>query len=469
MHRARRSHPLRPWLRREAARLGRADASVIRDFQDRRLRRLVRWAAASSPFYRSWFAESGVDPRSVRSVDDLALLPLLDRNHLVENARQFCAYPAPIVWKASSSGTSGSVVTAYRTAGSSVYELTVLERQWSWFGLPRGARRVILRGSDFHADTPGTVVREIPGANQLLVSSFQLTPENLPQITAAIRAFAPVVIEGWPSSITLLAGLLQREGQRLRMRAVITSSEVISTYQRDLMADVFAPTIIDHYGQTERVAMAGTCPSGGYHAFSDYGILELLPAGEDSWEIVGTPLHNWGFPLFRYRTGDTVGPAADGPCACGLPFPLVGTIDGRVEEAFTASDGRPIPLPHALVKNLVGLREVQAVQRAPGHFEIRFVPGVGFDPQRMRALARRNVDRLVGPGQTVVFRETDRIARTAHGKVRTTVVLDDLAPGVHRIPAAREPADDRVPPAPAAAPRGGGTAGPARRVRPPSP
>jgi hypothetical protein len=91
-----------------------------------------------------------------------------------------------------------------------------------------------------------------------------------------------------------------------------------------------------------------------------------------------------------------------------------------------------------LVKNLIGLREVQAVQRAPGHFEIWFVPGVGFDPHAMRALALRNVERLVGAGQTVVFRETDRIGRTARGKVRTTLVLDDLGrPPAHEEPRAR--------------------------------
>jgi phenylacetate-CoA ligase len=196
--------------------------------------------------------------------------------------------------------------------------------------------------------------------------------------------------------------------------------------QRALMREVFVGPIIDHYGQTERVAMAGTCEAGNYHIFPDYGIVELVPAAEHAWEIVATPLHNWGFPLFRYRTGDTVGPTPAGPCACGRSFPLLGTIDGRVEDAFTAADGRPIPLPHALVKNLTGLREVQAVQRAPGRFEIRIVPGVGFDSTAVAALAHRNVERLVGPGQQVVIQQMTRIPRTARGKLKTAIVLNDL-------------------------------------------
>ena len=97
-----------------------------------------------------------------------------------------------------------------------------------------------------------------------------------------------------------------------------------------LIEDVFSGPVIDHYGQTERVMMAGTCEHGGFHVFPDYGIVELLPVPntESRWELVGTPLHNWGFPLFRYRTGDEVGPAPTQPCPCGRSFPLLGPSTG---------------------------------------------------------------------------------------------------------------------------------------------
>ena len=114
------------------------------------------------------------------------------------------------------------------------------------------------------------------------------------------------------------------------------TSQQIQTLQR-----VFDAPVVDHYGQTERVTLAGSCEAGGYHLFSDYAITELLPVPgkDDQWEIVGTPLHNWGFPLLRYRTGDTVGPAPAGPCPCGRSFPLLGPIGGRAEDAFTSRDG----------------------------------------------------------------------------------------------------------------------------------
>ncbi|HXP57199.1 MAG TPA: hypothetical protein VN847_19690 [Streptosporangiaceae bacterium] len=427
-HRIRRSHPLRPTMTRTLAQLDHADQETLSRYQNRRLQLLVRLAAARSPFYRAWFREAGVDPASIRTVADLARLPLLDRSQLITGAEQFLVYPDQLLWPARSSGTSGAPVTSYRTPGSSVFELSVLERQWSWFGLGRSPRRVILRGQ-FKTDPGEPPVKLLPGANQLLVWSYGLTPETLPAIVSAIRDFHPDAIEGWPSAITVLASLLRDQGLTLPVRAIITSSEVMTTAQTDLMRAVFRGPIVDHYGQTERVAMAGSCEAGGYHLFPDYGIVELLPVPgiEDRWEIVGTALHNWGFPLFRYRTGDHVRAADPGPCSCGRSFPALGRIDGRVEDCFASVDGRPLPMPSIILDDLANVRESQIAQRGPGRFEVRVVPTAGFDLPAVTARIGASADRYFGPGQSISLRLVSAIPRTASGKLRSAIIDPDNA------------------------------------------
>ncbi|WP_433503784.1 hypothetical protein ACQP04_29440 [Pseudonocardia halophobica] len=316
------------------------------------------------------------------------------------------------------------MITAYRTPSSSVYEMVALERQWSWFGIPGSPRRLTLRGSELRADRARDVLHELHGSRQLHVSSAHLTAEHLPEILEAARAFRPQVVEGWPSSLAIFARLLREVDAVLPMQAVITSSETIGTAQRTLFAAAFGGPIVDHYGQTERVAMAGNCERGSYHVFPDYGYVELLPVGEQEWEIVATPLHNSGFILFRYRTGDVVGPAGEQSCPCGRAFPVLGPLDGRKEDYFVAADGRLVPLPHRLIKNLTGLTEVQAVQLSPGRFEFRLVPGPGFDISSVQAMVRDNVGHVVGPGQEVTFREMSHIPRTVGGKLPSTVRLD---------------------------------------------
>ena len=225
VHRIRNAHPLRIAMRRQLERLEHADSAEIKRSQERRLRALVRVAAARSPFYREYFRESGINPRSIRTLEDLPQLPLLTRDHLLERIDDFRVYPRRLMWTARSSGTSGRPISVYRTPGSSVYELCALEQQWGWFGLRPGARRVILRGSDFAATEPGKLTKAIPGARQLLVSSFHLIPSNLDAIMHDVRAFEPDAIEGWPSSIALLAALLRERDEKFPVKAVITSSE----------------------------------------------------------------------------------------------------------------------------------------------------------------------------------------------------------------------------------------------------
>lgn len=429
-HRVRRWHPLRPAMTWSLAKLDHADQETISRYQNQRLQRLVRLAAARSPFYRALFRDAGLDPRSIRTVADLAQLPVLNRGQLAAGAERFLVYAERLLWPARSSGTSGSPVTCYRTPGSSVFELSALERQWSWFGLGRSPRRVILR-STYTGEPGGPPTKLVPGANQLLVWSSGLTPETLPAVVDAIRDFRPEAIEGWPSAIIVLASLLQDQGLTLPVRAVITSSETMTAAQTRLMRAVFRGPVVDHYGQTERVAMAGNCEAGGYHVFPDYGIVELLPVPglPDRWEIVGTPLHNWGFPLLRYRTGDMVGPADPGPCRCGRAFPVLGRIDGRVEETFVSADGRPLPMPSVVLADLVNVRESQVAQRGPGRFEARVAPAPGCDLQALTAQIRANVDHYYGPGQDVSVRVVSAVPRTAAGKLRSSMIdPDDLVP-----------------------------------------
>lgn len=401
-------------------------ADELRHVQDRRLRALVRWAALRTPFYREWFRRNDAAPGDIRGVDDLHLLPIIDRRHLAEHPDAFLAYPRRMVWPAHSSGTSGTPITCYRTPGASMFELAMLQRQWGWFGIPPGSRSVVLRGSSFAGVDDDVVVRHNPGANQLMVSSFRLTPEHLPEIVAAMAEFEPVMVEGWPSSLTVLAGLLRDEGRTFPVRGIVTSSEVITPAQADLLRSVFGGPIIDHYGQTERVVMAGGCEAGGYHLFPEYGIAEFLPTGDDGErEIVGTPLHNWGFPIFRYRTGDRVGPSPEGLCDCGRHFPRFGLIGGRVEDLARNADGRPIPLASTVIDDLTGLREVQFVQHRPGVFEIRMVPGVGYDRAAVEARARANLEAMAGPGQEITFTVWDELPRSSSGKLRSVLVLGD--------------------------------------------
>jgi phenylacetate-coenzyme A ligase PaaK-like adenylate-forming protein len=94
------------------------ESLAVRDarrLQDERLREQMAYLAARSTFYQVKFAEHGVDPGAVQSVDDLAGLPFTEKQELRESLAAFpplgshiAAAADEIVRIQASSGTSGS-------------------------------------------------------------------------------------------------------------------------------------------------------------------------------------------------------------------------------------------------------------------------------------------------------------------------------------------------------------------------
>jgi phenylacetate-coenzyme A ligase PaaK-like adenylate-forming protein len=62
-----------------------------------------------------------------------------------------------------------------------------------------------------------------------------------------------------------------------RINAALLGSEGVSTAQRERIERAFRTRAYSWYGQSERVVLAGECETDGtYHAFPDYGILEII-------------------------------------------------------------------------------------------------------------------------------------------------------------------------------------------------
>jgi phenylacetate-CoA ligase len=130
----------------------------------------------------------------------------------------------------------------------------------------------------------------------------------------------------------------------LGLKSVITTSEVLSPAQRDLIQQAFGVPVQDEYGCGEVGPIAYECEEGRLHVMSENLVVELVTAsGEpaevgESGEIVVTDLNNRAMPLVRYRLGDfgVQGPA----CRCGRGFPVLEKIWGRAYDFVRTADGR---------------------------------------------------------------------------------------------------------------------------------
>src|SRR3990172_12404102 len=99
--------------------------------RDARFRWIVMYAAKTVPYYRSLFKESKIDPREIKTVEDLDCLPLLDKDTIRNNPHLFVSTSRkgrssiPFV----TSGTTGMPLEIYHDKYSLLANIAFGERE----------------------------------------------------------------------------------------------------------------------------------------------------------------------------------------------------------------------------------------------------------------------------------------------------------------------------------------------------
>ena len=109
---------------------------------------------------------------------------------------------------------------------------------------------------------------------------------------------------------------------------VITTSEVLTDYHRELIGNVFQCRVYNEYGCGETGTIAHECEFGSMHINAENVIVEIVRDGEvvndgEVGDIVVTDLNNFAMPLIRYNLKD-IGYIDSEPCPCGRGLPILG-------------------------------------------------------------------------------------------------------------------------------------------------
>jgi phenylacetate-CoA ligase len=308
-----------------------------------------------------------------------------------------------------------------------------MDRQYRWAELrleDGGDRVAVLRGNVIVplGQKRPPFWRHNRALNQMVCSTFHLSPANLDHYVAALREFAPAVIDGYPSSLYVLAKLLLNRGETLPLRAAITSSETLYDFQREAIESAFACRVFDYYAAAERVVFTIECDRHeGHHICEEYGVTEILDEADqpvtvgEEGVIVGTSLHNLAMPLIRYRTTDRTARLLRA-CACGRGLPLMADVTTKAEDVLRLCDGRlisPSVLTHPF-KPLDSIEGSQLVQTDLDRLLVRIVPGGGFSDADRAQLVRELKARL-GDDMRIDIEIVDELPRTSRGKFKWVV------------------------------------------------
>ncbi|EGR4173859.1 phenylacetate--CoA ligase family protein, partial [Vibrio cholerae] len=379
-------------------------------YQQQQLQRVLENACQNVLFYgRLGLANSPIQA-----------FPYLDKTVLRSEHEQFISQMKPsVVVKGATSGTTGTPLTILQDMRSVIREQAFIARQLSWAGYRQGDKRAWIRGDMVVplSQKQGPFWRYSWFEQMIVLSSFHLTPQAMPNYLQAMVDFGVDIIQAYPSSIAALARYLEANQTYYpaKLKSIITSSESLSEEDRQVIETRFKCKIFDWYGLFERVAAIGECEHHRYHLLTDYSQVELLDAGQDRYELVGTNFNNHYFPLIRYKTGDHVHLSENEACPCGRVFPVIKRIEGRVGDYLVGEDGQKIHILNHIPKGVNGLLATQFLQKDVNKITVLVVvESRVFDMTQEEILIKNTKDRI-GKNICVEIVKVDSIPKTKNG------------------------------------------------------
>lgn len=404
----------------------------IAEYQNTRLREIVKHAYRTVPYYRDLFDSHGLRPEDIQSTEDIHKIPVLTREDVRAQSGRLVSQEARRrgLVPGHTSGTTGSPLHFFWDINTCVYTNVVDWRQKTWAGVNYGDRIAVLLGRTIvprDSDKP-PYWRMNYLHNQLWLSSFHLREDNLKYYVNKLKAYRPAAVEGYPSTVYILARYLLGRNMTLPVKAVFTSSEPLYPMHRSVIEAAFECKVFDFYGLAERVLFATECDRhDGRHVNFEYGLVEIVdgndrpvPAGRQGF-VVGTSLQNFGMPFIRYRTND-ISAIKRARCDCGRAMPLMDGVTTKAEDIVVTPDGTmisPSVLTHPF-KPIDTVAKSQILQESPHELVLRVVPRPGYT-DRDTARLLEGFRQRIGPEMRVRVELVEDIPRTAAGKFRWVI------------------------------------------------
>jgi len=315
------------------------------DYQNKKVREIVKYAYDNVSFYHEKFDLFGLKPSDVTTVTDLNKLPILTKDEMRENLEKMVSkeFDVGCLRRVSTSGSTGQPISISISRREDEFRKAKhLRANISCGQKPRDRWVVIV--------TPQH--QEEVSWLQRILRIYALTPlsvfdDPLAQVSA-LEKLRPDVLDGYSSSLLLIAKEAEKRGVRaIKPRLIIGGAELIERSSRQSIEEVFDAPFYDQYASIEFERMAWQCPERvGYHIDADSIVMQFVDddgeevAPGERGEIVCTSLFNYAMPLIRYTVGDVGVASEETDCPCGRTFPLMKVLEGRKDSLIVLPDGR---------------------------------------------------------------------------------------------------------------------------------
>jgi phenylacetate-CoA ligase len=363
-------------------------------FQEHRLQHIVTHAYNKIPGYRRKYQEVGVHPSDVKSIRDLAKVPIVTREEL-QSDKSFVDLAA-INTTLFTGGSTGQPLEYFESHLATAVRQKAHLRGWNWNGYKPGERLAIV------ASAQGVVADR-----NVLNLMGSMTEDELADTARQIQAFEPRYLRGYVSSLFILAQYALEHG--IRFESVVSInviSENLYDFQRKIIEMGFGCPVFEEYVCNDGGACAWECSChNGLHYCMERAIIEEVDGA-----MIVTDLWNKAMPFIRYKNGDDV-TFLNHKCSCGRQLPLI-AVKGRTNDIIVTPHG-PVS-PTYPVQFVYGIRAVQFVQLPNYELQANIVKSTSCTNEELEHF-RSKVERLC-PGMTINLRIVQELPKTQKGK-----------------------------------------------------
>ena len=279
---------------------------------------------------------------------ELADLPILEKEELRAHIEDIVIHGSGKLRKCYTGGTTGKSLVVFSSADSDGERFARQEAMWAMHGYKLGRDRIAWF-SGRHLIGANDVSAQRFWRNNFLeriryYSTFHMAPSTLPYYVEDLARFRPRFINGFPSAIGELASFIEMTGAATSfdLQAIFTTSETLTSSQRDVMERVFNCPVRNQYASSEGAPFIMECRQGRLHIDVTSGVFEVIGADDQpasEGELLVTSFYMKQTPLIRYRIGDRLALSQELQCPCGWDTPLAASIEGR-ESDFLEIPGR---------------------------------------------------------------------------------------------------------------------------------
>jgi len=390
----------------------------LQEFQIKKLQKLIQHAYQFVPFYRFWFDSHGIDPKDIKKLDNIKLIPPVSKTDLKQFDLNYLTAKNINEGRRFGISTSGSTREPFRFFLDKQYDhmrQAIFKRFLKWCGIPFNHKKILIADPKLFYRISG----------DLNISIFDLLNKPINTINE-IKKFNGDVLIGYASGLQELAAASVENGIAIEFKKIISFAEQLSNNLRHFLEKTFRGEVYNFYGAAEFGVIGQECAlHDGFHINEEL-IVEVEPPAitvssgpvdlmDEYGEILITSLANDVMPLIRYRIGD-LGRIDERPCPCGVLLRKIHIL-GRTS-AVLESPKRKIhefEFNNALNKYSNVIHQFAVVQKDAGEIIIKIIAPNISDVVETKIIddLRSNIDGSVN----FIIERVSRFDRSERGKL----------------------------------------------------